>query len=76
MDDTALLEAVREADPATGERIAHALDADPAAVEARLEELKGAGRVAHEAGEWRLARDPRLDSSVERMADRLGRERR
>lgn len=76
MDDTALLEAVRKADPATNERIAHALDADPAIVKARLKDLKGAERVTHEAGEWRLARDPRLDSSVDRMTDRLGRERR
>lgn len=76
MDDTAILDAVREADPATAETVAERLDADPAVVEARLGALASAGRVAREDDGWRLARDPRLDSSAERMADRLGSERR
>lgn len=76
MDETALLAAVRETDPATVEAVADRLDADPDAVESRLETLESAGRVTRDDGEWRLARDPRLDSSVEQMTDRLGRERR
>lgn len=76
MDDTALLETVREAEPATIETIARTLDADSDAIETRLAELESAGRVERHEGEWRLARDPRLDTSVERVTDRLGRERR
>lgn len=75
MDDTAVLEAVREADPATTEGIAHLLDGEPDAVAERLSELESAGRLERAEAEWRIARDPRLDSSVERMTDRLGRER-
>ncbi|KYH27721.1 hypothetical protein HAPAU_03890 [Halalkalicoccus paucihalophilus] len=76
MDDAALFDAIGEADPATAERIASLLGDDPDDVGERLAELESAGRVTHGEGGWRLARDPRLDSSVERMVDRLGRERR
>lgn len=76
MDEAALLDAIDEADPATAERIACLLGDDPDDVGERLAGLESAGRITREGGEWRLACDPRLDSSVERMADRLGRERR
>lgn len=74
MDD-ALGEAIREADPATTERIARRLGDNPDAIGNRLAELESAGRVEYDGNEWHLARDPRLDSSVERMNGRLGRER-
>lgn len=74
MDAAAVLEAVRDADPATTGEIARALGSEPDAVEERLSELASAGRLGRGGGEWRLARDPRLDGSVEHMADRLGRE--
>ncbi|ADJ16222.1 MarR family transcriptional regulator [Halalkalicoccus jeotgali] len=76
MDDTALLAALGEVEPASAGRIAAVLGAEHAAVAGRLEDLERAGRVRREDGEWRLAEDPRLDSSAEQMADRLGRERR
>lgn len=75
MDDTAILEAVRDAERATTDGLADRLDTDPDSLEGRLAALESAGRVERADGEWRLARDPRLDSSVDRMSDRLGRER-
>lgn len=74
MDDTALLEAVRDADPATIGEIARTLGDEPDAVGERLSELASAGRVERDGDVWRIAGDPRLDGSVEHMADRLGRE--
>ncbi|MFC6905007.1 hypothetical protein [Halalkalicoccus tibetensis] len=74
MDDTALLEALREVDPATTEGIARGLGADPDAVDERLSELESIDRVERDGDEWRIAGDSRLDSSVEHMADRLGSE--
>lgn len=74
MDDTALLEAVRDADPATTGEIARGLEDEPATVGERLSELASAGRVERDREEWRIAHDPRLDGSVEHMVDRLGRE--
>lgn len=76
MDDTAILAAVREADPATTERVADLLERDPTTVGDRLADLESAGRVACEDDEWRLSRDPRLDSSIEHARERLERERR
>ncbi|WP_122089635.1 hypothetical protein [Halalkalicoccus subterraneus] len=76
MDDTAILTAVREADPATTGRIADLLDGAPAAVGDRLADLESAGRVEHEEGKWRLSKDPRLDSSIGHARERLERERR
>lgn len=75
MDDTELLAAVREVGPATVERIAVLLGADPDAVAERLAGLESTGRVERDGNEWRVERDPRLDDSVERMQERLGRER-
>lgn len=75
MDDTELLAAVREVGPATVERIAVLLETDPDAVAERLAGLESAGRVERDGDEWRVERDPRLDDSVERMQERLGRER-
>ncbi|MCH7659676.1 MAG: winged helix-turn-helix domain-containing protein [Euryarchaeota archaeon] len=74
MDDTALLEAIRDSERATTAAIARRLDADAGAVARRLSELRSEGRVEREDDGWRLARDPRLDDSVERMRDRLGKE--
>lgn len=83
VDDTAVLEAVRECDPATTEAVADRLSIPVAAAADALESLAADGRVERDGGDegegererWRIARDPRIDESVERMADRLGRER-
>lgn len=75
MDDTAILAAVREADPATTERVADLLDRGPTTVGDRLAALESAGRVARKDGEWHLSRDPRLGSSIEHVRERLNRER-
>ncbi len=74
--DAVLLEALRDHGPATSERIAHALGADPDTVAQRLAELESAGRVERTGEGWHLARDPRLDDGIERMRERLGRDRR
>lgn len=82
MDDADVLEAVRESAPATADRIADRLSAPVDAVEERLAALEEDGRVEredeNEDGDrtWTVARDPRLEESVDRMSDRLGRERR
>jgi DNA-binding IclR family transcriptional regulator len=76
MDGTALLEVLRDSERATTDEIARRLDADAATVERRLSELRSEGRVEREGDEWRLARDPRLDDSIERMRDRLEKENR
>lgn len=106
MDDTAVLEAVRDSEPATVERIAERLPEriPTEAVRERLAALAEAGRVERvcegerereptggsesecesgngtasksEAETWSIARDPRIDESIDRMTDRLGRERR
>lgn len=75
MDDTALLAAVREADPATVETIARVLDTGIETTRERLAELESAGRVERSADEWAIARDPRIDASAERIRKRLDRER-
>lgn len=81
MDDADVLEALRECAPATTERIAERLSAPVDAVDDRLAALEEDGRVEREGegaddGKWTTARDPRLEESVDRMRDRLGRERR
>lgn len=83
MDDADVLEALRECDRATTERIADRLSVPADAVDDRLAALEEDGRVEREReggngsdGEWAVARDPRLEESVDRMRDRLGRERR
>lgn len=81
MDDADLLEALRECAPATTDRIAERLSAPVDVVDDRLAVLEEDGRVEREregAGdrEWTIVRDPRLEESVDRMSDRLGRERR
>lgn len=76
MDDADVLEAVRECDPATAERIADRLSISPGTARERLGALEEGGRIERDDGAWTIARDPRLDESVERMTDRLGRERR
>lgn len=81
MDDADVLEALRECAPATTERIAERLSAPVDAVDDRLAALEEDGRVERDeegAGDvgWTIARDSRLEESVDRMRDRLGRERR
>ncbi|MEM4781259.1 MAG: MarR family transcriptional regulator [Halalkalicoccus sp.] len=76
MNDTTILETVREAEGATTAELADRLGRHPEAIGKRLAALESAGRIERTDGKWRLARDPRLGSSVERMRDRLGRERR
>lgn len=80
MDDTELLVAVRDSDPATTDEITTRLDADSDTVRRKLSELEAAGRVTREGegeGEgWRLARDPRLDSSMDHVRKRLDSEKR
>lgn len=90
MDDADVLAAVRDRDPATTERIADRLSIPPEAARERLAALEADGRIERAGGgdgggsgsddaedeQWALARDPRIDESVDRMADRLGRERR
>jgi predicted ArsR family transcriptional regulator len=83
VDDTAVLEAVRECDPATAGAVADRLSIPVAAAADALDSLAADGRLERDGGDegegererWRIARDPRIDESVERMADRLGRER-
>lgn len=85
MDDADVLEALRECTPATTDRIAERLSAPVDVVDDRLAVLEEDGRVEREReregegagdGEWTIVRDPRLEESVDRMSDRLGRERR
>lgn len=86
MDDADVLEALHECAPPTTERIAERLSAPMDAVDERLARLEEDGRVERERkgeaeganadDEWTIARDPRLEESVDRMSDRLGRERR
>lgn len=83
MDDADVLEALRECAPATTDRIAERLSAPVDVVDDRLAVLEEDGRVEREreregtgGGEWTIVRDPRLEESVDRMSDRLGRERR
>lgn len=81
MDDADVLEALRECAPATTDRIAERLSAPVDVVDDRLAVLEEDGRVERERegagdGEWTIVRDPRLEESVDRMSDRLGRERR
>lgn len=82
MNDADVLEALRARAPATAERIADRLSAPVDAVDERLARLEEDGRVERESaedandGEWTVVRDPRLEESVDRMRDRLGRERR
>ena len=78
MDDTELIVAVRDSDPATTDEITTRLDADSDTVRRKLSELEAAGRVTREGeGEgWRLARDPRLDSSMDHVRKRLDSEKR
>lgn len=87
MDDADVLEALRECAPATTDRIAERLSAPVDVVNDRLAVLEEDGRVEREReraregegtgdGEWTIVRDPRLEESVDRMSDRLGRERR
>jgi predicted ArsR family transcriptional regulator len=84
MDDADVLEAVRDCDRATTERIADRLSAPVETARERLAALEADGRIERADGgdenegdeRWTLARDPRIDESVDRMADRLGRERR
>jgi predicted transcriptional regulator len=76
MDDTTVLAVVRESDPATTNEIAVRLDADFDTVERRLLDLESIGRIEREGELWRLTRDPRLDSSISYMQDRLDGEKR
>lgn len=76
MDDTTVLEAVRKSDPTTTEAIAHTLSADAELVEKRLDQLESSERIEYVDGEWRLARDPRLDESISHMQERVNREKR
>lgn len=81
MDDADVLEALRECAPATTDRIAERLSAPVDVVDDRLAVLEEDGHVEREregagGGEWTIVRDPRLEESVDRMSDRLGRERR
>lgn len=75
MDEAAILEAIRETEPATTEAVAAALGIDPETARERLAALETAGRIECEDRAWAVARDPRLDESIERMTDRLERER-
>ncbi|WP_336345437.1 winged helix-turn-helix domain-containing protein [Halalkalicoccus ordinarius] len=82
MDDADVLEAVRDCDPATAKRIADRLSISPETVHERLATLEEDGRIERaddgdgDDGRWTVTRDPRIDESVDRMTDRLGRERR
>lgn len=76
MDDTELLVAVRDSNPATTDEITTRLDADSDTVRQKLSELEAAGRVTREGEGWRLARDPRLDSSMDHVRKRLDSEKR
>jgi predicted transcriptional regulator len=76
MDDTTLLTAVRDSDPATTDEIAARLDANFDTIERRLLVLESTGRIEREGELWRLTRDPRLDSSIGHIRERLDGEKR
>lgn len=75
MDDAAILEAIRDAEPATTGAVAAALGVDPETIRERLAALETTGRIERENEEWGLTRDPKIDESIKRITDRLDRER-